>query len=113
MSSNSVVSAIGFNLARTNFCFRERLFLYAITGGSGKIDLSIVLFWISFQCFLITCLSLLASSQNCVTKTSFCLLTLDACLNKNCLLLNWTDSMWGSICILFVGVDLLVFVSCS
>ena len=29
VSSNSVVSAIGFNLARTIFCFRERLFLYA------------------------------------------------------------------------------------
>ena len=57
LSSNSIVSAIGFNLARTNFCFRERLFLYAITGGSGKMDLSVSLFFINFQCFLITCLS--------------------------------------------------------
>ena len=56
MSSSSVVSAIGFSLARTNFCFREGLFLYAITGGSGKIDLSVLLFLISI------CLSLLASS---------------------------------------------------
>ena len=68
VSSSSVVSAIGFSLARTDFCFREGLFLYAITGGSGKIDLSVLL-------FLIICLSLLASSQNCVTKTNFCLLT--------------------------------------
>ena len=63
MSSSSVVSAIGFSLARTNFCFREGLFLYAIPGGSGKTDLSVLLFLISFQCFLIICLSLLASSQ--------------------------------------------------
>ena len=87
VSSKSIVSAIGFNLARTNFCFRERLFLYAITGGSGKMDLSVSLFFINFQCFLIICLSLLASSQNCVTKTSFCFLALGICLNKSCCLL--------------------------
>ena len=29
VSSNSVVSAIDFNLAKTNFCSRKRLFLYA------------------------------------------------------------------------------------
>ena len=35
-----------------------------------------------------------------MTKTSFCLLTFGVCLNKNCcLFLNWTDSMWGSICL--------------
>ena len=67
VSSTSIVSAIGFNLARTNL-FQGRLFLYAITGGSGKMDLSVSLFFINFQCFLIICLSLLASSQNCVTK---------------------------------------------
>ena len=46
MSSNSVVSAIDFNLAWTNFCFRQKWFLYyAITGDSGKMDLSILLFF--------------------------------------------------------------------
>ena len=35
-----VVSSIGFNFARTNLCRRDGLFLYAITGGSGKIRFS-------------------------------------------------------------------------
>ena len=64
MASESSVVSIGFKLARTNLCFQEGLFLYAITGGSGKIWLSVLLFLISFQCFLITCLNLLALSQN-------------------------------------------------
>ena len=41
--SECSVSFIGFNLARTNLCFREGLFLYVITGGSGKIWLSVPL----------------------------------------------------------------------
>ena len=64
-------SCIGLSLARTSLFFREGLFLYAITGGSGKMELSSLLFLISVQCFLIICLSLLVSSQNCVTKSPF------------------------------------------
>ena len=56
VSPNWLVSSVGLSLARTNLCFKEGLFLYAITGGSGKIQLSVLSFWISFQCFLITCL---------------------------------------------------------
>ena len=37
VSPNWVVSSVGLSLARTSLCFREGLFLYAITGGSGKI----------------------------------------------------------------------------
>jgi hypothetical protein len=73
VSSNSVVSAIGFNLALTNFCFREKLF--SVCNYRGFLKDRCMCF-VRFQCFLITCLSLLASSQNCETKTSFCLLTL-------------------------------------
>ena len=100
--SKWVVSSIGLSLARTSFCFREGLFLYAIMGGSGKIEFSVSLVLINFQCFFIICLSLFASSQNCVTKTNFFLLSLDlgVCLDMSCcLLLNWTDSMWGKICL--------------
>ena len=70
-------------------------------GGSGKIEFSVLLVLISFQCFFfIICLSLFASSQNCVTKTSFFLLDLGVCLDMSCcLLLNWTDSMRGRICL--------------
>ena len=67
-------SPIDFNLARTSLFLREGLFLYVTTGGSGKILFSVLFFWISSQCFLIICFSLGASSQNCVTNTSFCIL---------------------------------------
>ena len=55
MSRSGVVPSMGLSLAQTSLCFREGLFLYAITGGSGKIQLSVLLFWINFQCFLIIC----------------------------------------------------------
>ena len=48
-----VVSSTGFNFAQTNLCCRGGLFLYAITGGSGKIRFRILLFWINFQCFFV------------------------------------------------------------
>ena len=64
-------SFMGLSFALTSLCFREELFLYAITGGSGKICRSVLLLRISFQCSLMISLSLLASSQNCVTKTNF------------------------------------------
>ena len=67
---------MGFSLARTSLCFKEGLFVNAITGGSGKIRFNVSSFLISFQCFFIICLSLWASSQNCVTKTNFFLLSL-------------------------------------
>ena len=41
VSPNWVVSSVGLSLAQTSLCFREGLFLYAITGGSGKIQLSV------------------------------------------------------------------------
>ena len=90
MASESSVSSIDFNLARTNLCFQEGLFLYA-GGGAGKIWLSVLLFFISFRCILITCLNLLASSQNCVTNTNFCLNRIFH------LWLNLTESMCGMI----------------
>ena len=37
VSFNWVASSVDFSLARTSLCFREGWFLYAITGGSGKI----------------------------------------------------------------------------
>ena len=66
-----VGSFMGFSLARTSLCLRERWFLNAITGGSGNMQFSSWLFFINFQCFVSTCLSLWASSQKCVTKTNF------------------------------------------
>ena len=56
--STWMLSSVGFSFARTSLCRRDGLFLYAITGGSGKIWLNVLLFWISFQCFLSICLSL-------------------------------------------------------
>ena len=47
-----VGSSMDFSLARTSLCFREGWFLYAITGGSGKMRFSILLFLINFQCVL-------------------------------------------------------------
>ena len=41
VSPNWVVSSVGLSLARTSLCCREGLFLYAITGGSGEIQLSV------------------------------------------------------------------------
>ena len=74
----------GFNLARTiNFWFQGKvvsilLGYYAITGGSGKMDLS---FFVVFYCFLIIiCLSLLASSQIMI-KPTLIFLALGVCLN--------------------------------
>ena len=61
VSSDWVFFSIGFSLALTSLCFRDELFLYTITGGSGKIR-------------FIVCLSLLASSQNCVMNTNFLLI---------------------------------------
>ena len=84
MSFNWVVSSMVFSLARTSFCFKEGLFLNAITEGSGKIELRVLSFWIDFQCFLIICFSLVASSQNCVTKINFFFRSLGICLNMNC-----------------------------
>ena len=54
----------GFSLARTSLIFREGFHLYAIVGGSGNSFLSVLFCWISFQCFLMVCLSLCALSQN-------------------------------------------------
>ena len=34
--STWVVSSMGFSFARTSLCRRDGLFLYVITGGSGK-----------------------------------------------------------------------------
>ena len=53
VSSDWVILSVGFSLARTSLFFREGLFLNAITGGSGKMELRVLLFRISFQCFLI------------------------------------------------------------
>ena len=92
-----VGSSMDFNLARTSLCFKEGLFLYAITGGSGKIWFSVLLFWINFQCFLSICLSLWASSQNCVTETN--LLYLGFSLNR--IWLNLTEFICGKTCLYF------------
>ena len=86
VSSDWVFFSIGFSLALSSLCFRDGLFLYAITRGSGKIRFNALLFLINFQCSLIICLSLLASSQNCVTNTNFFLLSVDFCLNRTCFL---------------------------
>ena len=39
-----MLSSIRFSFARTSLCHRDGLFLYAITGGSGKIWLNVLLF---------------------------------------------------------------------
>ena len=41
-----------FSLAWTRLCFRNGLFLNAITGGSGNIELRVLSLWISFQLLL-------------------------------------------------------------
>ena len=41
---NWVGSSMDFSLARTSLCFKEGWFLYAITGGSGKMRFSTSLF---------------------------------------------------------------------
>ena len=51
LGSGCICSFSGLSFALTSLCFREGLFLYAMTGGSGKIPLNVLLFWISFQCF--------------------------------------------------------------
>ena len=59
VSSDWVVLSVGFSLFWTSlFFFREGLFLNAITGGSGKMELKVLLFRNSFQCFLIICFRL-------------------------------------------------------
>ena len=42
--STWVLSSMCFSFARTSLCRRDGLFLYAITGGSGKMWLNILLF---------------------------------------------------------------------
>ena len=94
------VSLICFTLALTNLFLREGLFLYAITGGSGKILFSVLLFLISFQCFLIICFSLCVSSQKCVTKTNFLVFCVAFFLNRvSCIFSNLTELIWGTICL--------------
>ena len=63
--------SVGLSFALTSLCFREGLFLYAITGVSWKMSRSVLFLRINFQCFLMMSLSLLASSQNGVTKANF------------------------------------------
>ena len=65
------VSSIGSNFALTSLFFREGLPLNAIIGVFGNMFLNVSNLCISFQCFLIICLSLFASSLNCVMNTSF------------------------------------------
>ena len=99
VSSDWVVLSVGFSLAWTNLFFREGLFLNAITGGSGKIELRVLLFWISFQCFLITCFSLWASSQNC-DEDQFLFVIFRFFLNRICCLwLNFTEFICGRTCL--------------
>ena len=43
--STWVLSSIGFSFAQTSLCRRDGLFLYPITGGSGKIWLNVLLFF--------------------------------------------------------------------
>ena len=38
-----MLSSIGFSFARTSLCRRDGLFLYVITGGSGKMWLNVLL----------------------------------------------------------------------
>ena len=58
----------------------------------------VLLLWINFQCFFMISMSLLASSQNCVTKTSFLWFAFDFCLNRMCFLwLNFIEFMCGRI----------------
>ena len=107
---------MGFSLAWTSLFFREGLFLNAIIGGSGKVELRVLLFQISFQCFLIICFSLWILSQNYVMKTNFFLLSLGFFLNRICCLwLNFTELYVAGlvyVCSLFIRVCLSAFVSC-
>ena len=74
--------------------------LYAITGGSGKMRFSTLLFLINFQCFVSICLSLWALSLKCVTKTNFFSLSLGLYLKRIwCLWLNLTMFRRGKTCL--------------
>ena len=50
--------------------FREKLVLYSISGGHGKIWFNNVLFLINVQCFQKIPLILFMSSEYCVTKAT-------------------------------------------
>ena len=63
------ISSIDFSFAHTSLFRREGLPLYAIIGGFRNIS---TMCFISFQCFIRICFSLVVSSQNWVMNTSLC-----------------------------------------